>query len=125
MDVSQWHTYRFTMDGTNWNLYIDNDPDIAATLTAAPHVPEDGIPYGGYFGWFWGTTGNGDLDYLRYTDQGALEPMGEPPVCGDNGYKVSDFNTDCYVNLKDFSFIANDWLVCTDPANADCDQYWK
>ena len=81
LDVSQWRTYRFTMDGTNWNLYVDDNLLSQATLTAYPNADE-GTPFAGYFGWFWGTTGTGDLDYLRYTDGGALAPIPEPATLG-------------------------------------------
>ena len=125
LDTAEWHTYRFTNDGTDWNLYIDDNYTEPLTLTAVPFSGE-GIPYDGYFAFFLpGSDINADLDYMRYTDAGAFPPPGPPPVCGANGYKVSDFNEDCYVNLADLSFIASEWLVCTDPANADCDQYWK
>jgi len=117
LDVSEWHTYRFTIDpcdpeGPTWNLYIDNDPERRAFLKAEPYDGE-GIPYAGYLGYFWGPVATADLDYMRYTDHGALPPLGEPPV------------TDCYIDLEDFTYIVNEWLVCTDPANSNCDQYWK
>ncbi len=120
LDVTQWRTYRFTMDGTDWNLYIDGDPSPAATLTAVPFSGE-GIPFTGYFGWFWGNTANADLDYLRYTDMGALAPI-EGVSCGSTGtvYDAADFNLDCYVNLKDYQIFAEQYMSCTDPANAAC-----
>ena len=118
LDVTQWRTYRFTMDGTDWNLYIDGEP--AATLTAGPFAGE-GIPYSGYFGWFWGNTCNADLDYMRYTDMGALAPT-EDVSCGGTGtvYDPADFNLDCYVNLKDYQIFAEQYMSCTDPANPAC-----
>jgi len=49
------------------------------------------------------------------------------PECGDAGtvYLTSDLDQDCYVNWQDFAIFAGYWLQCTDPANPDCDQYWK
>ena len=77
-DTSQWTKYRFTMDGTDWNLYIDDDPTPAATLTAIPNA-DDGNPHPGYFAFFHGYGGStdADIDYLRYTDMGAI-PVPEP-----------------------------------------------
>ena len=50
-----------------------------------------------------------------------------PAFCGDFGteYLDTDVSRDCYVNLIDFAMIADEWLNCSDPANAQCDQYWK
>lgn len=42
------------------------------------------------------------------------------PTCGAWGYSLLDVNKDCYVNLKDFVMLASNWLVCTDPENANC-----
>ena len=78
VDTSEWHAYRFTIDGTNWKLYVDDDPTPALTLAAIPNADEP-IPYTGYFGMFHGYGGSTDvdLDYLRYTDMGAI-PVPEP-----------------------------------------------
>jgi len=48
-------------------------------------------------------------------------------VCGERGtvYLTADKNLDCYVNLADFALFASHWLWCTDPADSNCDQYWK
>jgi hypothetical protein len=124
MDITQWHTYRFTIDGTEWKLYVDGKETEPLTLTAVPFSGE-GIPYTGYYAVYWDPSANADLDYMRYTDAGALSPLGAPPACGDNGYKVSDFNTDCYVNLEDLVYMVSEWLFCTDPAIAACDEYWQ
>ncbi|OHB54224.1 MAG: hypothetical protein A2Y12_04325 [Planctomycetes bacterium GWF2_42_9] len=48
-------------------------------------------------------------------------------MCGDSGtlYLPLDLNRDCYVDLGDVAVFASQWLWCTDPANSNCDQYWK
>jgi hypothetical protein len=40
-----------------------------------------------------------------------------PKTCGDGNhpYPPGDFNHDCYVNLKDFALLMQQWLTCTDP----------
>ena len=123
LDVTQWHTYRFTHDGTEWKVYIDNEVSDPLVLPNAPFAGE-GIPYTGYFAWFWGTSANADLDYMRYTDQGAFVPGVLPPVCGDEGYFAEDINEDCYVNMIDFWYVSNEWLECTDPNEPACDEFW-
>ena len=32
----------------------------------------------------------------------------------------SDLNTDCYINLRDFVVLANEWLLCGNPMDASC-----
>ena len=55
----------------------------------------------------------------------------EPPLpasCADSiarGYGLpADLNEDCYVNMPDFSVLANQWLHCSDPNDVDCDPFW-
>ena len=36
----------------------------------------------------------------------------------------SDFNEDCYVNLKDFAYFAKDWARCMDPNDPNCETPW-
>lgn len=40
--------------------------------------------------------------------------------CGTYGLSTADLDKDCHVGLSDFSIVANNWLVCSDPAGADC-----
>ncbi len=57
----------------------------------------------------------------------ANMPTGLAPLCGSAGtvYLSGDVNRDCYVNLKDYVLIAEQWLLCTDPALPECDVNWK
>ena len=41
-------------------------------------------------------------------------------ICPD-----ADLSRNCEVGLEDFALFAIDWLKCTDPAVAECDQYWQ
>ena len=119
---SDWHVYRITCDDVTWKLYRDTFSEPVLTL---PVVMGYGEWWTDGFALYGVTTGTDfDLDYLRWTDEGALYTL---PVCGDLGteYKSSDFNKDCYVNLEDLIYIVDEWLECTDPEVADCDQYWK
>jgi len=57
----------------------------------------------------------------------VVAPNPDPPLaCGDAGteYLPHDFNTDCWINLIEFSGLASEWLQCTDPADSSCDPYW-
>ena len=47
-----------------------------------------------------------------------------PDICGDEGtaYKLTDINQDCRVNLLDLEIFVQEWLSCTDPSNAACNQ---
>jgi hypothetical protein len=40
--------------------------------------------------------------------------------CGAWGYLLGDLNKDCIVDLEDFAEIAQDWLLCTLPADVTC-----
>ena len=33
---------------------------------------------------------------------------------------LTDLNQDCYINLKDFAFVATNWLKCNDPEDPTC-----
>ena len=56
-------------------------------------------------------------DYIRVGN-----PVTGPQNCGDPGtvYLDVDFNHDCYVDMEDFAQFAREWMLCTDPADADC-----
>ena len=36
-------------------------------------------------------------------------------ACGENGYLVTDLDTDCTTNISDFALMAENWMKCTDP----------
>jgi hypothetical protein len=40
---------------------------------------------------------------------------------GSAGIMIMDTNADCYIDLGDFVVIAEYWLACNDPANAECE----
>jgi hypothetical protein len=118
----EWTTFRITCDDTTWRVYRDTDQSVQAQLP----VVDDHGPYGLYQFALYGTQPGAvfDFDFVRWTNEGALSPGQAVPQCGDSGFKVSDFNEDCYVNLADFQYIADEWMECTDPANAACDQFY-
>ena len=35
-----------------------------------------------------------------------------------------DFNGDCYVDFRDFTFMAKDWMYCFDPEDETCEEPW-
>ncbi len=47
----------------------------------------------------------------------------EQEVCGSYGYSVGDMNRDCYVDFKDFTMIASEWLDCSEPNDPNCQAY--
>ncbi len=48
----------------------------------------------------------------------GIKECGDP----DTQYLSADVNQDCHVNLKDFSFVSQNWLNCNDPASTECSQ---
>ena len=44
--------------------------------------------------------------------------------CVCESYPEGDFNHDCYVDFADLSFLADSWLDCTNPADANCSQVY-
>ena len=45
--------------------------------------------------------------------------------CGRWGFFRGDIDQNCEVNLLDFASLSGQWLNCTDPLNAACDQSWR
>jgi len=56
-------------------------------------------------------------DYVRVGN-----PVTGPQNCGDPGtvYMDADFNMDCYIDMQDFAKFAEEWMLCTDPADLNC-----
>lgn len=73
LDTSVFNAFRFTHDGSGWNLYFNDDATVQASLVHHPEAGE-GIPYNGQFAFYhaYGGSDDVDLDYLRYTDHGAF-----------------------------------------------------
>ena len=46
-------------------------------------------------------------------------------VWNSGGGIEADFTEDCYVNLADLLYFAEDWLRCFDPCDADCEKTWR
>jgi hypothetical protein len=42
--------------------------------------------------------------------------------CTCVSYLPADLNHDCYVDMRDLAFLAQNWLVCINPADANCVQ---
>jgi hypothetical protein len=68
----------------------------------------------------------GAADYLGI-DYVSYQPLGTIAHCGDPGtvYFSSDLNQDCKVDMRDVATFAAQWLWCSDPANTQCDKFWK
>ena len=75
----------------------------------------------------------GYVDNGRITSQGGTSPRCFPVVSYHDGYtwvKTSgctcttyveaDVNRDCYVDFSDFALLAQGWLNCINPADANC-----
>lgn len=120
-----FHIFRLTCDDTTWTLYRfrnAEDPNYSGWIST-PVVADKG-PQTGYDIPFYNEydTARFDLDYIRWTNQGALLPR-DPVLCGEAGtvYKQTDLDQDCYVRLGDFALFAAEWLECTHPADQTCD----
>ncbi|MFH1616948.1 MAG: hypothetical protein ABIG61_17920 [Planctomycetota bacterium] len=64
------------------------------------------------------------IDEIRYYDAALLDyqlSMIEPArPCGYLGYYPGDVDKDCYVNMKDLAALAEQWVNCTMPGGAGC-----
>ena len=60
----------------------------------------------------------------QYIDIGLdAEIVQDPDACGQWGYAPGDFNKDCSVNLSDLAILSLDWLTCSYPNQAECQNY--
>jgi hypothetical protein len=79
-----------------------------------------------YTEWFTGQCGE-LFDGVKVTRIGATVPMNCSEAM-DMGYGAdgadADINKDCHHDFYDFASIAQDWLKCVDPANANCAKPW-
>jgi len=119
--TGQWNYIEIWIDWASktWDLDVDGEPVAVGLYMSNPgidllnnvffNVREDGT----------------NDDDIRLDDVRIWGPG--PSACGEPGteYLDADLNGDCYVNWGDFSEFAGQWLQCTDPANSECDQYWK
>ena len=74
------------------------------------------------FGSGWGSALSGYDDFYAVG-------LGEPVTCAEvlaEGYSIpEDYNENCYVDVPDLAHMADDWLRCMDPADANnCEQPW-
>jgi len=62
----------------------------------------------GYNSWLF----SGRIDEIRYSRIAIdTEDYLNYPFCSVWGFKASDFNEDCYVNIQDFAMLADNWLA--------------
>ena len=122
---ADFHIYRITCDDAVWNLYRyqDNDDPCYSAWITTPVVGAEASDTG-YVLDLYGELEDTvfDLDYIRWTDQGALLP-GSPSQCAEPGteFRQTDIDDDCYVNTGDLALFAAEWLDCTNPADPTCD----
>ena len=55
-----------------------------------------------------------------YNDQIAVVAQIDSGCAFQAVYLAGDFNEDCYINLADFALLAEKWLLCNDPEDAEC-----
>ncbi len=76
------------------------------------------------------TDGDGLSDYdeitIYHTDLSEVDTdrdgiNDDMDQCPNFHYTLADFNEDCAINLLDFAILAHDWLKCTNPADAGCE----
>ena len=64
--------------------------------------------------------------YVDYHDFSVLSAQWMAVGCGGPGWcDGADIDEDTTVDSDDALLLGNQWLWCTDPANAACDIYWK
>ena len=78
----------------------------------------------GYFVCFVGDMDNVMMFNRVLADAEILDLAGGPQ-CGHAGYLQADLSENCYVDFEDAGMLVSQWLECTDPADPNCDQYWK
>ena len=104
---------------TSLATYFDMETETFGQVESMPQerccgasgVIDDRIYVVGGFCHQWGTPVGPD-------DITACTPVWGYPFCVDP--IPGDTNEDCYINMKDFVIIANNWLKCNDPFDADC-----
>ena len=110
-------------------MILWNTPDLGPSTTY-----HNGDPYAGGCRYWLTDTGSSDPNDWTWTQYSGHDMMfrtygshGIPDYCGDGGtvYPAGDINRDCYADLLDFALLASYWMHCSDPANHDCDQYWR
>ena len=126
-ETSGWHVLRVAHDvsAAFVRLWLD-DVDAAFRNNAYTVM----VDYG-YDGFAIGAQSSGikknfEIDFIRFADEyvpGA--PTGVKPAdCAElrtQGYGIAaDLNEDCYVNLEDLGVFVNNWLLCNDPTDQDC-----
>lgn len=121
-------TYRFLIDNTQklgrlyyWDEVTDQWIHLITSQWLISHTVDSGLHWGDPSNDYAGRFG---IDYIYWTQDGLI--LDEPLFCGSPGtqYNEYDFNADCYVDIQDFAFIAEDWLHCTDPEDSGCDVFW-
>jgi hypothetical protein len=103
-----FHTLRLTMSGSILNAYLDDNPVEVGTGTIALTGDNNVILFGDGTG---ANDADWDIDYIRWTNDGAFVPTPEP-VC-----PKYDYNKDGIINLGDFGYLAQYWLVADPPLN--------
>ena len=118
-DMWQWFIYAWTIDGTNFDTYINGETNYisgadGATYTGNINPVEDDVVFG--------INCNMDVAEVLVYKRGLseseltqvenyLQDKYNVQICPVTGYD-GDFNGDCGVNLKDFSVITSNWLDC-------------
>ena len=98
------------------------------TLLGETGFTDAGTPFlGGYAMVATYHQGGGDLGYVIDNFEYEADAPQSPLFCGDEEtvYLESDLIQDCYVGLTDLGAFGSQWLWCSDPAQAACDQYWQ
>ncbi|HBG28091.1 MAG: hypothetical protein A2Y10_16900 [Planctomycetes bacterium GWF2_41_51] len=128
--LGNWFHLAITYDASAGQayMYIDGAAGEKAIITSGSLVKIGNYTIGGsaylnsrYF--------NGQIDEVRIYDH-ALSPtevqvlfneFGEiSEQCSNLEYLRGDLNFDCFIDLKDFAILANDWLKCTKPEDFRC-----
>ena len=109
----QWHGSYRAWTGSAWDSWvIMGGGDLPAGFSP------DTVSLGGIYAFDVGDPGNSSMDDVSFV------VIDEPSSCYtaiQAGFgQASDVNEDCYVDLEDFSLVANDWMQCMHPSDPAC-----
>lgn len=123
---NQWHFIAGVYDGANIAMYIDGILQHSYPSSGLISFNNSDVIIGNnaesvdnrYF--------NGTIDQVRIHNIGLPQSMIRQEYIADGGTTIcaenlpGDINKDCYVDFKDFSALADNWLKCNDITKGYC-----
>ena len=122
IDMTQLRTVRITYDSSGANLYI-NTGTVIEKIGGSPFTDTgNSLAIGDLYS---NQSGEFQFDYIYWLTGAAYDfntqiYKANPSDCGWWGYYPADLDRDCKVDVADLAIMVEDWLICTDPAGAQC-----